>query len=271
MPLCPGAKRPVLRDWEHRATVDPEIIHGWWAEQPYNIGIATGPAGLLVIDLDDAHGQPPPEPWASWGVRHGRDVLAFLAREAGAPPPPRTYTVGTPRGGEHHYFLAPAGQRTRSTVGTLGWRVDTRGDGGYVIGAGSVHQGRRYTVLDPAPVAPLPRWLAEALTPPPPPEPRPLHLPSRRADAYLRAIVEDEAARVAHAPVGERNITLFKAAATLGALVAGGELDEWTARRVLREAAAVHLGVEGFTDTETARTITSGLRHGARQPRRLRD
>ncbi|SHF82094.1 bifunctional DNA primase/polymerase [Streptoalloteichus hindustanus] len=271
MPLYPRSKRAVLRDWEHRATVDPETIRHWWAAQPYNIGIATGPAGLVVLDLDDAHGQPPPEPWAAEGVAHGRDVLAVLARRAGAPPPPRTYTVATPRGGEHRYFLAPAHHHLRCTVGSLGWRVDTRASGGYVTGAGSVHNGRIYTVADPSPVAPLPEWLVTALTPPPPREPAHPHLPSRRADAYLRAIVEDEADRVAHAVVGERNTTLFKAAATLGSLVAGGELDEHTARAVLDDAAATHLGVEGFTATESARTIDSGLRHGARQPRRLRD
>src|SRR5262245_30999328 len=98
-PLRPGSKLPAVRDWEHRATTDPEQIAAWWSRGPYNIGIACGPAGLVVLDLDAAHGHQPPRGWPE-EVGHGRDVLRLLAREAGEPDPVDTYTVSTPSGGE---------------------------------------------------------------------------------------------------------------------------------------------------------------------------
>ena len=52
-PLRPGQKRPALQsDWEGRATTDPDRIRGCWEHDDYNIGIACGPSGLVVVDLD---------------------------------------------------------------------------------------------------------------------------------------------------------------------------------------------------------------------------
>ncbi|MEU9856364.1 bifunctional DNA primase/polymerase, partial [Streptomyces sp. NPDC047974] len=67
-PLRPGTKRPALHGetrcpragacagghvkWEDRATTDPERITRAWTQAPFNIGLATGPSGLVVIDLD---------------------------------------------------------------------------------------------------------------------------------------------------------------------------------------------------------------------------
>jgi Bifunctional DNA primase/polymerase, N-terminal len=62
-PIIPGAKRPpVVDQWETRASTDPERIRRWWQHIPYSIGIATGPSGLVVVDLDTAKpGQTVPE------------------------------------------------------------------------------------------------------------------------------------------------------------------------------------------------------------------
>ena len=55
-PCAPGAKRPALREnWQDLATTDADRVRSWWARQPYNVGIACGPSGLVVIDLDVAH------------------------------------------------------------------------------------------------------------------------------------------------------------------------------------------------------------------------
>src|SRR5947209_20421244 len=52
-PCAPGSKRPALKDnWQDLATTDPDRIRCWWGRQPYNIGIACRPSGLVVIDLD---------------------------------------------------------------------------------------------------------------------------------------------------------------------------------------------------------------------------
>lgn len=93
-PLHPRTKFPAVEKWEQAATRDPEQIRQWWSARPYNLGIATGPSGLVVVDLDDAHGEPAPEPWT--GATGGRDVLARLAAKAGQPVPAGTYTVSTP-------------------------------------------------------------------------------------------------------------------------------------------------------------------------------
>ncbi|MFE3453460.1 bifunctional DNA primase/polymerase [Nonomuraea sp. NPDC059194] len=87
-PLAVGDKAPPrgLTDWETRA--------------PYNIGIATGPARLLVIDLDmPKPGQHPPRPWNLPGVHDGADVFALIRQRAGIPLELETFQVRTRRGG----------------------------------------------------------------------------------------------------------------------------------------------------------------------------
>ena len=55
-PCVPGGKRPALRgSWQDHATIEPVRIGAWWSRAAYNIGIACGPSGLVVIDLDVPH------------------------------------------------------------------------------------------------------------------------------------------------------------------------------------------------------------------------
>lgn len=263
IPLWPRSKRPaVSKAWQHHATTDTERIQAIWARLPYNVGIACGPSGLLVLDLDRSRGQDPPPSWA--GARHGRDVLARLARRAGQPYPSETFSVSTPSGGQHLYFTRPQVPELRNTVGKLGWRLDTRGAGGYVVGAGSVLHSGRYTICDPQPCAPLPPWLLTALTPPPPTPPAPpLGLPVHRANAYTSKVVQDETARVTNAPGGQRHSTLLSAANALGRLVGAGLLERRDAYHALYQSAICHIGVDDFTHAEADRTISDGLDFGA--------
>ena len=146
--------------------------------RPYNIGIATGPSGLLVIDLDKPKpGEVPPPRWALPGITDGADVLAALCERHGQPFPWETFMVRTRRGGLHLYFTAPPGVRLGNTSGRnergLGWLIDTRGHGGYVVAPGSfvdLPDGTgRYEVIYDRPPAPLPEWLC-----------RPADRPARR-------------------------------------------------------------------------------------------
>ena len=203
-PLRPGGKRPAFPDhkaedctgtdlrchsrhqgWEPRATTDPGRIGRAWARTPFNVGIATGPSGLLVIDLDKPKpGEVPPPEWALPGITDGADVLATLCERHGQPWPGETFTVRTRRGGLHLYFTAPPGVRLGNTSGRsergLGWLIDTRGHGGYVVAPGSFVDlpdgtGRYEVIYDRTP-APLPDWLTVLLTAPadnPPTECRP--------------------------------------------------------------------------------------------------
>lgn len=266
-PLVPGGKIPTVRDWESRATTERGRIHSWWAgAASNNVGIAAGKSGLVVIDLDGRPEDIAPERFA--GARHGRDVLAVLAAAAGSDMPTNTYTVATP-GGCHLYYRAPREPQLRNTAGTLGWRIDTRAWGGYVVAAGSRCGGRSYRLTHRGPVAELPGWLAHALTPPPSEPTSPLRLPPYRADAYVRTIVDSETRAVAAARTGTRHHALLKAARTLGRLVGGGELTQDEARQALLTAAVGHIGVDDCTADEIARTVADGIAYGKQLPRQV--
>ena len=275
-PVAPYGKHPAVAGWPAAATRDPVRLERWWAQAPYNVAIACGPAGLLVVDLDRrrAVGGRSPQERASTG--DGRDVFAKLTARSGADPVD-TYTVATPCG-EHRYYSVPvtaAGERPdvaragRNTVGVLGLLVDTRAAGGYVLAAGSVRRldGRRVhyrqTSLGPPP-APAPGWLLDALTPP---TPAVGWATVSRAAPYARAAVAGEVAAVRVASAGTRNSRLFTAAFRLGQLAAAGLLDPAEVAVVLEAAAAVHLGVDGFTAAEAARAVDNGLRYGSERPR----
>ncbi|MVU80631.1 DNA primase [Nocardia sp. ET3-3] len=257
-PLRPGSKRPALREWPREATTDPERIRRWWNTNPhYNIGIATGPSQLHVIDLDTHHGI------------DGPAVLRHLAITTAQQTSLLTYTVATPSGtGRHLYYGAPQGLRLPNTTARLGPGIDTRGHGGYVVAVGSHTIDGDYRVLANKPVADLPEWLQALLTPPPTPPGNP-GAPPQHPDAYLQAILTAETSKVRTATPGTRNTTLFRAALTLGRLIAGQTLDPHLARDALTTAAAIHIGHHEFTARELERTITSGFTIGARHPRHL--
>ncbi|MET8384285.1 bifunctional DNA primase/polymerase [Streptosporangium canum] len=278
-PVAIGDKPPLkgFTDWESNATIDPEQIRRCWSRAPYNIGIACGPSGLVVVDLDTPkpgkEGLRPPPPWNLPGVTDGADVLAVICERAGQPLPFETFTVRSRRGGLHLYFTAPDGVKLSNTQGDkgngLGWLIDTRAHGGYVLGPGSyvdLPDGTgNYEVVHNTTPAPLPPWMSKQLVAPPPAAAKPLHLalPDDRRRAFLSAAITGELDRIAAAPVGERNHTLFLAATALGQLVAGGALDEAEVTTLLG-----HRGVDiGLSATETRLTIASGLKNGARRPR----
>jgi hypothetical protein len=263
-PCAAGAKRPAFREnWQELATTDSGRIRSWWARADYNIGVACGPSGIVVIDLDVAHD-------ARGGLEDpvsGTGTLTRLCRENGQRFPSGTYTVDTPSGGCHLYFAAPA-TPVRNSAGRLGPLVDIRADGGYVIGAGSVIADRAYTARgDFLPLLlPFPSWLGRLLTdePPPPAAARALLFPTMaQGRAYALAAVEQETRRVAAAQPGTRNDTLNRAAFSLGQLVAAGLLPPLPVMTALADAAAYC----GLPADEARRTIRSGMAAGARKPR----
>jgi hypothetical protein len=165
--------------------------------------------------------------------------------------------VATGRGGEHLYFTRPDGA-LRNTAGRLGWLIDTRGIGGYVVAPGSTVAGRPYRLtVDLAP-APLPRWLHRLLDPPrraaPPGPPPRFHAPGKYADKVLNG----ELAKVLSATAGTRNDTVNRVAYTLGTHIARGTLPADLAERTLTAAALR----TGLSEAEAQRTIASGLAAG---------
>jgi Bifunctional DNA primase/polymerase, N-terminal len=270
-PLRPGTKVPaVRRDWEGQATADPARLRQI-VRPGANVGVACGPSGLLVLDLDVAKEQPgtgpdPDEP------RHGAEALRALAAGRELPP---TLTVATPTGGRHLYYRAPRGMRLRNTVGRLGPLIDTRAEGGYVVGPGSIVDGRSYRVIADIPVASLPHWLLrelQALNAPPPvaasdavllPPTGSAAATSDGSSAYAAAALRNEVERVRAARVGTRNDTLNRAAFSLGRLVGAGILDHDLAVGELSDAARR----AGLPPREVASTLSSGIGAGIARPR----
>jgi hypothetical protein len=271
VPLRPGTGLPA-RKWGHVTSTPPGAVAAWWPGPLYNPGIATGPSGLVVVDLDSAeHGGTLPPEWAGSGAAHGSDVLAILADQA-RQPVPATYQVLTPRLGRHLYFTAPAGQPIRNSAGRIGPMIDVRGFGGLAVAAGSVRDGRPYELADDRDPIPLPRWLAELADrrdPPPAGRTVPANVTVTR-DSYAAAALRNEIATLLSTGRGQRNDQLNRAAFSLGTLVGAGYLaeDEVTTA-LIRAAEATGLDADDGPG-QCTRTITSGVAAGIAHPRTRR-
>ncbi|MFC3982469.1 bifunctional DNA primase/polymerase [Streptosporangium jomthongense] len=275
-PVSIGDKTPLSGfRWKRHATTDPEVIGRIWARRPFNVGISCGPSGLVVIDLDlPKPGEQVPDQWQRPGVEGGADVFALLCEQARQAVPWETFSVRTRKGGTHLYFTAPPGLALTNTSGEagngLGWRIDTRAEGGYVVGPGSyvdLPDGAGwYEPLHTADPAPLPGWLAERLRPAPLPPQRPVvvELRSGRRGTYLEAAIRSALSAIAAAN-GNLNTTLWGASVALGQLVAGGALDAATTENLLTQAAVT----AGHPEAPARRTVRSGFRTGAQRPRRV--
>ena len=68
-----------------------------------------------------------------------------------------TLTVRTASGGEHRYFTT--GTPIGNSASRIAEDIDVRGEGGYVVGPGSVIDGREYTIAENGPQAALPEFL----------------------------------------------------------------------------------------------------------------
>lgn len=289
-PLRVDDKAPLWNDWEHRATTDPDVIRAW-SRRTTGYGIACGPSRLVVVDGDVPKPDTPPPPAA--GIRDGLDMLAYLAEQAKASIDWATFQVTTGRDGAHLYYQAPEGVELRNTAydprrdpsSYLGWCIDTRGVGGYVVGPGSVVAGRRYTTLHSAPPAVFPGWILRALTSRSTPAGASQAGGAGRGSAsaavasssvvgreWAEAAVSGELDKLRAHPgtQGGRNVLLNSVAYTLGRLVGAGVVDGLAVAEQLLDATTGWWGVGRFTRTEAETTIRSGLAAGERNPRTLR-
>ncbi|MEV5204910.1 bifunctional DNA primase/polymerase [Streptomyces sp. NPDC053720] len=278
-PLLVGSKAPLWNNWEARATRDPETIRKMWGRAPFNIGIACGPSNLVVLDLDLPHeGELSDRP----GVVDGMTMLDSLAAESGSQITP-TLAVRTASGGRHLVYQAPAGVEVRNTARTVGYCIDTRAAGGYVVGIGSEVDGRAYELdSDVRTPAVLPEWLLTLITTAPTPPkagaaPRRAEVVARlreltrqgtREQRWAAGILRSECDDLAAHGEGGRNSRLNLAAYRAGQLVAGGLLDQALAEEQLTEAAReCGLGVD--VPHEIEKTLRSGMAAGLARPRRM--
>ena len=135
-----AAKHPRTRRGEKDASTDLNQIRVWWNRWPdANIGIATGPSKLVILDVDG---------------KEGIDLYRKLAAD-------RTETLCAKTGRPDGFHLYYEGTGIPSSQ-VKGEHLDVRGTTGYVVARGSVHaNGTVYTFQNPncVPIA-VPDWVA---------------------------------------------------------------------------------------------------------------
>lgn len=143
-PLRVNSKHPRDKEfWRHASPDTSKIPPG------FNAGVVTG-GGLLVIDLD---------------TKGGKDGLSLWNSEQVFHDDPPTYTVRTPTGGRHLYFLDPLGRSFGQGTDRLGSGIDVKAHPhGYVVAPGSVIDGKPYEIVADAPIADAPQWLLDKLS-----------------------------------------------------------------------------------------------------------
>lgn len=144
---------PLIK-WQREGPITDLQGWGWWLTDPESgsrdfggLAIATGPSGVLAVDLDDYKG-------------HGTELEL----------PADAWTQTTASGGRHVFLRNDMG--ARNTAGRMAG-VDTRGDGGLVIVAPSRVEGSggympgAGTLLDlphPSQLPPVPDHMAATFT-----------------------------------------------------------------------------------------------------------
>jgi Bifunctional DNA primase/polymerase, N-terminal len=240
------------------ATTNRARVLAWWTRHPQaNIGLATG-YRFDVLDVDGPAGE---HAIRQLAVEHGLTSSGPLVRTGG---------------GGWHFYLAPTGLGNVHPHGLE--RVDWRGRGGYVVAPPSRHaSGHPYQWLAgrnlDTPPGQVPSVLLERL------QPRQLQRPTGpdqlltaadgSGERYARAALAEELARVAAAPVGQRNRQLWESTRNLYNLVASGALDRREVDQGLLSAAE-RCGLLEEEPRQTHRTLASGRQVGLAHPGRPR-
>jgi predicted P-loop ATPase len=256
-PLEPRGKTPRTEHGVKDATTDIEQVTRWWRAMPdANIGIATG-SGLLVLDIDGPQGQA------------SLDELEGLYG-----PLPRTPTQRTGKG--RHFLFAVTGP-VKNSASRIGPGIDTRGDGGYIVGGPSIHpNGEPYTWDADArpsqlPAAPCPAWILDRLAPKiserAAVSPAPASSDPDTLSRYAAKALDGEFERVSASGNGTRNHALNAAAFSLGQLVGAGMLAEGLVVQTLQTAASNCGLTSDDGPQQVLATINSGLGKGKQNPR----
>jgi hypothetical protein len=221
-PVERGGKRPVGRLVPHGladATRHEDTCRRWWGgvgedggPQEHGIGIAAGPSGLAIVDVDPRSG--------------GKETIDALTAAHG--PLPRVPVSCTGGGGWHLLFRAPEGIRLRNAAHVLGQGVDVKSAGaegsagGYVVAPPSWHPNGVQYEWHPdhrpsaTPVQDMPPWMLAM---------------ARAVEPVATAPSTPSVARGSASPLSRASAYL----ATLPASVSGsgGHLALWTAAKAL--------------------------------------
>jgi len=218
-PVHPNTKAPLVAGGFKSATTDFDQLQDWWERFPdANIGLATRPSRLLVIDIDRKNGVDGMFGLAKVTLKYKRDPFRY-AREA-----------RTPSGGHHLYFNDPGG--VSPSQGKFGKHncpgVDIRAGESCI----TVPPSAGYEWANKHPVGDLPDELIEPLQWQPDDTFSLSRAPwlasnertTSQSVAYSMATLRHARGRVASAGPGQRNAQLFKEAATLGEFIRSGSL-----------------------------------------------
>jgi putative DNA primase/helicase len=152
-----AGKHPRTANGFLNSSSSPDQIRQWWTRwSNANIGVCTGKINhICVLDVDPRH--------------DGDKSLKNLELKYGKLP--STFTVRTGGGGFHFYFSRWTGPKIKSISNALGDEypgLDTKGEGGYTVGPGSLHlSGRRYEIINDVTLVDMPEWLEALLISPP--------------------------------------------------------------------------------------------------------
>ena len=125
---CPHPGKHPRLGKAYEPSKDADVITSWWKKWPKaNIGIMTGPSGLVVVDVDP---------------RNLGDE-SFHEMEARFGELPRGPVAHTGGGGWHYFLKAPEHVDVRTTA--LGPGLELKARTGYVVAAPSIHlSGKTY-------------------------------------------------------------------------------------------------------------------------------
>lgn len=185
-PVTPQDKLPLIAEWPANASTDEAQINKWWGLWPLaNIGVVTGErSGIFVLDVDGEEGEV---------------SLEALERRNGELPQTAVAHTGK---GRHFYFKHVPG--VRNTARKLGYGLDTRGEGGFVLAPPSVHPNGKVYEWTPGngSVAEAPQWLVDLI----------LEIPEGPSMDRDPATIATDGSMIEH---GQRNATLASLAGTM--------------------------------------------------------
>lgn len=250
-PLRQKSKVPAIPKWEQFQAERPSeaLVRLWWTNNPnFNIAIVTGTiSGVFVVDCDT------------------RQMV-----EAHEALPDYIPTLKSITAHGAHFFYQLPGFRVANRVG---YGLDIRGDGGYVVAAPSIHPSGVKYQWQRAPIQPCPPKVILDLIQPKEAlrtaQAQPKTFSARRAvrgTAYAQSVFEREYSSIISAGKGGRNNQLNRSAYNLGQLVGDGLLNRFDVENALQQAAMM----AGLNEREALATIASGLNAGVGNPRSLR-
>ncbi len=251
-------KRPAAGiKWGSAATNDLTGLLEWFdaAEDSVGVGVACGPSGLVVVDVDSYKAEA--EESMRWLTENGFDL-------------PPTLTAETASGGKHFYYQASASQALGNTAAGLPGverklpGIDFRADGGYVVAPPTRRgDGGEYRFTNEQEPAACPDWLTPAQRSPAQRSSRAeRHLTPPKDNTVALKRLAGLAKHLAETPEGERHAALYTIARTLGQLVDSGHLTRDQIHAQLYDAAQRNGSAAEDGDRNITQTINDGIEKG---------